>query len=51
MNMKVKVFFLCFFLVLTVLTGCGKLADMSGTATTPAPVVVGREQESEEEED
>lgn len=49
MNMKVKVFFLCFFLVLTVLTGCGKLADMSGTATTPAPVVVGREQESEEE--
>ena len=49
MNMKVKVFFLCFFLVLTVLTGCGKLADMSSTATTPAPVVVGREQESEEE--
>lgn len=49
MNKKVNVFFLCFFLVLIVLTGCGKLAGMNDTATTPAPVVVGRDQETEEE--
>lgn len=49
MKIKVKIFFLCFFLVLMVLTGCGKLADMNDTVTTPAPVVVGRDQETEEE--
>ncbi len=49
MKINVKIFFLCFFLVLMVLTGCGKLADMNDTVTTPAPVVVERDQETEEE--
>ena len=48
MIINVKIFFLCFFLVLMVLTGCGKLADMNDTVTTPAPVVVERDQETEE---
>lgn len=41
--------FLCLFLLTGMLTGCGKLKDANGMATTPAPVVVERGQTEEEE--
>lgn len=49
MKSKYEWLFLCLFLIIGVLAGCGRLQDVTELATTPAPVVVERGQMVTEE--